>query len=87
MAHQRSFQCSHCIRQFYNRAGLKNHMHRIHGSQAGTSASDRSSRALSPIFAQLGLSPPHYLDSEEEQPLDVNFGAFPDVHDEYDDGE
>jgi hypothetical protein len=73
-AHQPIFQCLHCVRRCYSKAGLKNHVRAMHGSQA-TSTSDRAS----PTSAS------QHSNTEGEHPMDVDFDlqplpAFPDAY-------
>ena len=65
------FQCMQCVRQFYNRAGLKNHVRAKHSSQA------TSSQISSPV-PDHPLS--HHSDSEGE-PLHPDNFSF-QIHDE-----
>lgn len=94
---QPTFQCSQCIRCFYNAAGLKNHVHAKHGSQA---INDGASQTSSLVFDQLpsiqnsdseednqestSLSPPF---SPDGVPMDVDFEhqpLFPDDYNKHD---
>ena len=94
-AHQPKFQCLQCTHCCYSRAGLKNHVHAMHRSQA-TSPSDRASHTSSPVSASEQLSDsesyPQHSDNEEEHPMDVDLDvqlplAFPDAyHNDENDG-
>jgi len=69
------FQCLQCIRQFYNRAGLKNHVHAMHGSQA---TSSQKSQTSSPVPDH--PPSPHQSDSKGE-PLHPDNFSF-EIHDQ-----
>jgi hypothetical protein len=62
------FQCSQCVHQFYNRAGLKNHVRAKHGSQE---TSSQTSQMSSPVSDH--PPSPHYSDSEGEPLHDQEF--------------
>ena len=83
MARQPTFQCSHCIRCLYSRAGLKSHVLAKHGTQATT---DRASQASSPASNQ--PSSPQHSDNEHdvEHPMDVDADVQLPFPDAYDDG-
>ena len=79
VARRPAFQCSHCVRRFYSRAGLKSHVLAKHGTQA---TSDRASQTSSPVSNQPS-SPQHSDDEHDvEHPMDVQLP----FHDAYDDG-
>lgn len=86
-ARQPQFQCSNCIRRFYNRAGLKNHSRAVHGSQAerASDSDSMASQTSSPVnVSDQHLSPQH-SDNEEEYPMDVDLDVFPEEPYEHDD--
>lgn len=97
-ARQPTFQCSQCIRRFYNAAGLKNHFRAKHGTQA---INDGASQTSSLVLDQL---PSQNSDSEKDNqestgplsslfppdgvPMDVDLEhqpPFPDDYNEYND--
>jgi hypothetical protein len=88
-ARQPTFQCSQCIRHFYNAAGLKNHFRAKHRSQAiNDGASQTSSLVLDQLPSQESTGPLSPLLSSDGVPMDVDFEhqpPFPDDYDEHDD--
>ena len=74
-AQQPKFRCSLCIRRFYSRGGLKNHVRTKHGSQT---TSDRASHTPSPVPDHPAF--PQHLDGEREplQPDNLSF----EIHDQ-----
>jgi hypothetical protein len=61
-ARQPKYQCSQCVRHFYNRAGLKNHVRAIHPTPQVTS--DSPGQTSSPVSGQ--LPSPQHSDNDEE---------------------
>jgi hypothetical protein len=72
-ARQPKFQCSQCIRRFYNRAGLKNHVYARHRSQA---TSDQASQSSSSLSGRSSSS--QHSNNEEEHSDNFSF----EIHDE-----
>jgi hypothetical protein len=61
-ARQPKYQCSQCVRHFFNRAGLKNHIRAMHPTPQVASGS--TGPTLSQVSGQ--LPSPNHSDSEEE---------------------
>ena len=95
------FQCLQCIRRFYNRAGLENHVHAKHRSQATSSLvpdhptshhSDSEGAPLHPDNFSFNIHDEEFpgplptLFPSDDVPMDVDFEpSFPDDYDEDDD--
>lgn len=67
---QPRYQCPKCIRRFYNRAGLKNHVRALHDRPQVSQASDGASQISSILSDQ--LPSPQHSNDEEPEPVDVN---------------